>query len=45
MNYVFATHFNTNRTIAGYIELAVDEICNKNIGFDLILKDLKKYSK
>ena len=41
MNYVFATHFNTNRTIAGYIELAVDELCNKNIDFDHILKYMK----
>ena len=42
MNYVYATHFNTNRSIVGYIELAIDEMCNKNVGFDLILKGLSK---
>lgn len=30
MNYVFAVHYNENREVSGYIELAIDEYCNKN---------------
>jgi len=43
MNYVYATHYNTNRTLTGYIELAIDELCNKNVCFDHILKDISKH--
>lgn len=43
MNYVYAVHNNANRTLNGYVELAVDELCNKNICFhDVIKKIFKK---
>jgi hypothetical protein len=38
MNYVYATHYSINRTLNGYIDLAVDEYANKNICFDTLLK-------
>lgn len=31
MNYAYAVHFNPSRSTAGYIELAIDEYCNRNI--------------
>lgn len=40
MNYVYATHYSLNRTINGYIDLAVDEYTNKNICFDTLLKKI-----
>ena len=43
MNYVYATHYNVNRNVNGYIELAIDELCNKNICFDNILKNISKH--
>lgn len=38
MNYVFAVHYSVNRTINGYVDLAIDEYCNKNICFDDLVK-------
>jgi dGTP triphosphohydrolase len=38
MNYVYATHYSVSRTINGYIDLAIDEIANRNICFDDIVK-------
>jgi wyosine [tRNA(Phe)-imidazoG37] synthetase (radical SAM superfamily) len=40
MNYVYAVHYSINRTINGYIDLAVDEYANKNICFDALLKKI-----
>lgn len=40
MNYIYAVHFNINRTINGYVDLAVDELANKNVCFDKIIKDM-----
>jgi recombinational DNA repair protein RecT len=40
MNYVYAAHYSINRTINGYIDLAVDELTNKNICFDSLLKKI-----
>jgi DNA-binding FrmR family transcriptional regulator len=40
MNYVYAVHYSINRTINGYIDLAVDECTNKNICFDALLKKI-----
>jgi hypothetical protein len=40
MNYVYAVHYSINRTINGYIDLAVDEYTNKNICFDTLLKKI-----
>ncbi len=31
INYVYATHFATNKSIAAYIELTIDELVDKNI--------------
>jgi hypothetical protein len=42
MNYVYAVHYNINRTTNGYIELAIDEITNKNICFEELLKKISK---
>lgn len=42
MNYVYATHYSINRTINGYMELAIDEYANKNICFDKILKKMSE---
>ena len=42
MNYVYAVHNNTNRTLNGYVELAVDEITNKNICFHDVIKRIFK---
>jgi hypothetical protein len=38
MNYVYAVHYNVTRTINGYVDLAIDEIGNKNICFDDLVK-------
>jgi hypothetical protein len=40
LNYVFAVHYSINRTINGYIDLAIDEYCNRNICFDKIIKTI-----
>jgi hypothetical protein len=40
MNYVYAVHYSINRTINGYIDLAVDEYANKNVCFDTLLKKI-----
>jgi hypothetical protein len=40
LNYAYATHYSINRTINGYIDLAVDEYCNKNICFDDTIKKI-----
>jgi hypothetical protein len=42
MNYVYAVHYNINRTINGYIELAIDELTNRNICFDDLVKRISK---
>lgn len=42
MNYVYAVHYNINRTLNGYIELAMDELLNDNIGFEDLVKTLSK---
>lgn len=42
MNYVYATHYSSNRLNSGYVELAIDELCNKNIRFDDIIKKIFK---
>lgn len=42
MNYVYAVHYNINRTTNGYIELALDELTNKNVCFDDSLKKIMK---
>lgn len=42
-NYVYATHYNPSRTVAGYIELAIDEYCNKNMSMKkYIAEEIKK---
>lgn len=38
MNYVHATHYSPSRTLNGYIDLAIDEYCNKNIHFEDLVK-------
>jgi hypothetical protein len=40
LNYVYATHYSINRTINGYIDLAIDEYCNKNVCFDTTIKKI-----
>jgi hypothetical protein len=40
MNYVYAVHYSINRTVNGYIDLAIDEYGNKNICFDTLLKKI-----
>jgi hypothetical protein len=40
LNYVFAVHYSINRTINGYIDLSVDEYCNKNICFDTTIRKI-----
>lgn len=38
LNYVYAVHYSINRTINGYVDLAIDEYTNKNICFDDLIK-------
>lgn len=38
MNYVYAVHYSTTRNIPAYIELALDELCNKNMCVDDMIK-------
>jgi hypothetical protein len=40
LNYVYAVHHSINRTINGYIDLAIDEYTNKNICFDSIIRKI-----
>ena len=40
MNYVYAVHYSISRTINGFVELAIDEICNKNVCFDDIIRKI-----
>jgi hypothetical protein len=40
LNYVYATHYSINRTINGYVDLAIDEYTNKNICFDSIIRTI-----
>jgi hypothetical protein len=40
LNYVYATHYSINRTINGYVDLAIDEYCNKNICFDATIRKI-----
>jgi hypothetical protein len=42
MNYVYAVHYNVNRTVNGYIELAIDELANRNFGFEELVKRIHK---
>lgn len=42
MNYVYATHFSVSRTINGYLELAIDELANKNVCFERLVKHLMR---
>lgn len=40
MNYVYAVHHNVNRTLNGYVDLAIDEMCNKNMCFDDMIREM-----
>jgi hypothetical protein len=40
LNYVYAVHYSINRTINGYIDLAIDEYTNKNICFDKVIRSI-----
>jgi hypothetical protein len=40
LNYVYAVHYSINRTINGYIDLAIDEYTNKNICFDKVIRHI-----
>lgn len=42
MNYVYAVHFSINRSVTGYVDLAIDEMTNKNICFDDVVKRMFK---
>jgi hypothetical protein len=42
LNYVYAVHNSINRTINGYIDLAIDEMTNKNICFDDLIRRIFK---
>lgn len=42
MNYVYAVHFSVNRSIAGYVDLAIDEMTNKNFCFNDLVKHVFK---
>lgn len=42
MNYVYAVHNDPNRTINGYINLAIDEITNKNLCISHLIKKIFK---
>ena len=38
--YVYATHYNINRSLSGYVELAIDEIMNKNVCLEEYMKKM-----
>lgn len=40
INYVYATHYNINRSLSGYVELAIDEIMNKNVCLEEYMKKM-----
>lgn len=40
MNYVYAVHHSVNRTLNGYIDLAVDELLNKNVSFKNLICEI-----
>jgi hypothetical protein len=40
LNYVYAVHYSINRTINGYVDLAIDEYCNKNVCFDTTIRKI-----
>jgi predicted RNA-binding protein len=40
LNYAYATHYSINRTINGYIDLAIDEYTNRNICFETLIKKI-----
>jgi hypothetical protein len=40
LNYVYAVHYSINRTINGYVDLAIDEYTNKNICFDKVIRHM-----
>jgi hypothetical protein len=40
LNYVYAVHYSINRTINGYVDLAIDEYTNRNICFDKIIRSI-----
>ena len=42
MNYVYIVHNSNNRTLNGYIDLAIDEYANKNICIHEMIKKLFK---
>lgn len=42
MNYVYAVHCSVNRSTTGYVDLAIDEMTNKNICFDSLFKHVFK---
>lgn len=42
MNYVYAVHCSVNRSTTGYVDLAIDEITNKNMCFDGLVKHMFK---
>ena len=42
LNYVYAVHNSLNRTINGYVDLAIDEMTNKNICFDDLIRRIFK---
>lgn len=42
MNYVYAVHNDANRTINGYVNLAIDEITNKNLCISHLIKKIFK---
>lgn len=40
MNYVYAVHFNINRTLNGYVDLAIEELVNHNVCFDKLIREI-----
>jgi hypothetical protein len=42
LNYVYAVHYSINRTLNGYVDLAIDEYCNTNICFDAIIRKISE---
>jgi uncharacterized protein with WD repeat len=40
MNYVYAVHYKSDKSLSCYVELAIDELTNKNVHFDDIIKSV-----
>lgn len=40
MNYVYAVHYSVSRSVNGYIELAIDELMNKNLCFNDLVRTI-----